>query len=449
MTKLKNTLLLIIILGGSTYGGIKGYIYYNIKKQVDNFAKMALPYATFDYGGIGSTLEGTIILEEITFRPNGINDVIQIDKLKLITPGLSTLLGGAESIKRGEFPKKAGLSLQGIHINLSGELVGMMVKAEAKAMGYQPEKGLACSFSQAFMTEQYKELGVNELIMDAKVKIERGANSQSIIFKVLYALRDIEEYEVQFTMDNPQSIMVGMMGGPFTPPIRSVSLSYRPDPGFNQRAILYCAKLKGVSVKEFIGQLINQSDEDYMRDFGFVPGPGIRSALQGILINADELRIVALPGESLDLSTLHLYNPKDIPDLLELLVTVNGKTIDDLSFTLPTLSDTSGESASLKLPMLDMIRSATQANTPSTIKPEAKQKEKVKKLKYHTVKPEDLKYKIGREAYIETVDGKTRAGRIESIENGIISLQIRMHGGTITSHIPISKAAKIEVQEWL
>ncbi|MCK5091108.1 MAG: hypothetical protein KAR30_01155, partial [Gammaproteobacteria bacterium] len=306
MTKLKNMLLLTVILGCSAYGGIKGYIYYHVKKQVDNFVVMAAPFAMIGYGGISSSLKGTVILEEINLQPKGFNDSVRIDELKFIMPNISTLLYGAESAMHGEFPEKMGIIIRGARLNLTSDLANTMVQTEAETLGYRPANGLACTFSQAFLTEQYRELGVDELVINTRIQMEQGSNAKSILFKMHYGLRGIEELDAIFTIEEPQSVVTGIMSGEqVSPPLKSISIDYRPDAAFNQHTAQYCADLLGLSTNEFIDQLVNQSDEDYMNDLGFVPGPGIRSALKSVLTESSEVRIVALANESLDLSTLH------------------------------------------------------------------------------------------------------------------------------------------------
>lgn len=452
MAKLKNILLLIIVLGCSTYGGIKGYVYYKVKKQIDDFVVMAAPFALISYDSISSSLQGTVILEDLNFKPKGFSDSIKIDELKFITPNISTLLYGPESAIRGDYPKKMGIVIRGARLNLTSDLTSMMVQTEAETLGYRPANGLACTFSQAFLTERYRELGVDELVLDTRASMERNNNSRSINFKVYYGLSGIEEMDAKFTLEETQGIVPGIISeGQVSPPLKSIAINYRPDAAFNQHTIQYCADLLGLNTDEFIEQLVNQSDEDYMNDLGFVPGPGIRAALKSILTEPGEVRIVALPGESLDLSTLHLYNPKDIPDLLELQVTVKDQPIEDLSFTQPVLSNSTGagEIASVKLPIINMIRYPSKQESIPEVKPVVTKKLPTKELKYHSVKASELKRKIGREAYIVTTDGKARSGIIENVEKDIVSLQIRMHGGTITTHVPIKKARIIEVQEWV
>ena len=53
----------------------------------------------------------------------------------------------------------------------------------------------------------------------------------------------------------------------------------------------------------------------------------------------------------------------------------------------------------------------------------------------------------GREVRISTVDGKRRSGRVLSVEKGVISLEMRMHGGTLSTRVPITTTGKIEVLE--
>ena len=175
---------------------------------------MAAPFAVIEYGDIKTTLDGVIIVENIKLRPNNINDVISIDVLELITPGLPYLLGNPEdAITLGELPEKMGVAVKGIRIDLSGELVKVMTEFETDATGYLPETGLACTFSRAFQTEQYKELGIEELILSIATKIEFNEALETLKFSMQISAPGIEEVDMEVVLEDIENAGAGLIGG--------------------------------------------------------------------------------------------------------------------------------------------------------------------------------------------------------------------------------------------
>ncbi|NIP73509.1 MAG: hypothetical protein GWO16_10985, partial [Gammaproteobacteria bacterium] len=65
MFKVKNILIAIILLAGAAYGGLKAYVYFQVKGQVERLSRAASPFAGLSYDGISSSLDGTIVVEGV------------------------------------------------------------------------------------------------------------------------------------------------------------------------------------------------------------------------------------------------------------------------------------------------------------------------------------------------------------------------------------------------
>jgi hypothetical protein len=161
--------------------------------------------------------------------------------------------------------------------------------------------------------------------------------------------------------------------------------------------------------------------------------------------------VVAQPPSTLDLKTVHLYKPKDWPDLFGLIVKVNDKDVSDLSFSLPGVDLTQDDNgtASFSLPGLDFFGQQEQA---AQTQVQAGKKSKAAPSRssrphYRAVTRGEAKKLVGRDVRISTVGGKRRSGRVLNVNNGIISLEMRMHGGTLSTRVPLATASKIEVLE--
>ncbi|GMQ87668.1 MAG: hypothetical protein BMS9Abin08_0873 [Gammaproteobacteria bacterium] len=447
--KLKNLVVITLIGAGVAYGGVKGYIYYKVKKQVDQLVAAARPFADIEYGSIGSDLQGRVVINELVVYPRGVNDAVKAEQLTVITPGLEFLLTGADSVKKGELPERMGIALTGARLNLKGRLTEMLEQAEAAQLGQQPAEDIACSLSSNFLTAQYRELGLDELIFDTRFTFERGLTASQLVFKMDYSIHDLEQAEFAMTLEGFGNSVMSLALA--SPKLKRVTMTYRPDAVFTRKILEHCAGKQGVDEQTFVNLLFEKSDEHYMQALGFVPGPGIRAAMKELMRNAGELSMVAQPPSTLDLKTVNLYRPKDWPDLFGLIVKVNGKEISDLSFTLPSagFSQSDEQTAKFSLPGLGLFGQQKQA-TP--VPAQTGKKSKVTRsssgrLRYRIVARGDVNKLVGRDVRIATADGKRRSGRVLSITNGVISLEMRMHGGSLSTRVPVATASKIEVLE--
>ena len=448
--KLKNLVVVVLLGAGVAYGGVKAYIHYKVKKQVDRLVAAAAPFAYIEYGSIGSDLHGGVMINDLVVYPRGVNDAVKADQLKIITPGLGFVLTGSDTIKRGELPERMGLALQGARLNLNGRLVKTLEQAEAAQLGQEPEGSLACRLSNRFVTAKYRELGLEELVLDTGVSFERGVSASQLVFKMDYSIHGAEQAEFTMTLDGFGDSVMSVALAP--PQLGSVKMNFRPDAEFSRKTLEYCSEQHGVDLQTFINTVFDQSDEQYMRDLGFVPGPGIRAALKELMQNAGELSIVAQPTSTLDMKTVHLYKPEDWPDLFGLIVRVNGKEVTDLSFRLPAIDPAKkGEkqSAAFSLPGMDFLNQKQQVTErPRELKqPSSTRRSSSGRPRYRTVTLGEIDTLTGREVRISTVDGKRRSGRVLSVKKGIISLEMRMHGGTLSTRVPINTTGKIEVLE--
>ncbi len=447
--KLKNLVIITLIGAGGAYGGVKGYIHYNVKKQLDQLVAAARPFADIEYASISSDLQGRVMIDGLIIYPRGVNEAVNTERLTVITPGLGYLLTGSDAVQRGELPERMGFALTGVHLNLRGPLTEMLEQAEAAQLGQQPAEDVACSLSGNFLTAQYRELGLDELVFDTRFRFERGITASQLVFKMDYAIRDLEQVEVAVTLEGVgRSLMNPAF---FNPKLKRVTVNYRPDAAFSRKTLEYCAGRQDVDVPTFISTLFEKSDEHYMQNLGFVPGPGIRAALQELTQSAGELSMVAQPASALDMKTVHLYKPTDWPDLFGLMVSVNGKEVSDLSFTLPEVESGQGDKQTATTGQPQMAPPVRQQQA-DPVRAQSVKKARVARSpsgrpRYRIVTRGEVNKLVGRYVRISTADGKRRSGRILGISKGIISLEMRMNGGTMSTRVPAAKASKIEVLE--
>ena len=136
-----------------------------------------------------------------------------------------------------------------------------------------------------------------------------------------------------------------------------------------------------------------------------------------------------------------------------MFVKVNGKEVSDLSFSMPDIDHTKQgkkPSTAFSLPAIDLLRQEDRqaARLPAKTKKMSKAVQSSSgRPRYRTVTRGEVNMLTGKQIRISTVDGKRRSGRVLSVKNGVISLEMRMHGGTLSTRVPVATAGKIEVLE--
>ncbi len=445
MATIRNIFVLPILTVVLIYAGIKIYLYYEIKGRVDQAINMSAPFVNIEYDGISTTMEGAVYLEKVKLRLKNINEEIRVDKLGFITPGLVFLLGHANNfIEQKKFPEKMGISVQGVHISLTGELIDTLTKSFPEQSEKKADSGLACTLSGSYPGEQLMELGIYRLIFDLTAKVNYDQENSTLKFNINSAIHGVEETDVTFTVENIASDISGILSNQATSTINSFTVNYRPDRDLTNKINQYCANLKGITVQEYIDQLVNQSDEAYLADLGFIPGPGIRAALKQLLMEAGEISLTTQAIDSNELGNLHLYKAEDIPHILGLSVSLNDKEINDLSFSMGTAPKVS----SSDIPTIwEQTEPDEQTVTIKKITTQGQQNTGIKARKFHAVERMQLIDKIGRKARIKTKKGITKTGKITQVKDKQVTLKARMYGGDITFNIPLAEITYSEVRE--
>ena len=137
MSRLKAVILIIVAAPLLIYGGIKGYAYFVVRGQWETMIRTASPFAEIRYGGIGSSFDGTVRVEQIRLSPHGVPEVIRIDAVELYTPGLLFLLRDAKWHWRKGLPERLGAAVQGLHLPLDGPIMaGLMSRSKGLSLAH-------------------------------------------------------------------------------------------------------------------------------------------------------------------------------------------------------------------------------------------------------------------------------------------------------------------------
>lgn len=445
--KLTHLLAGIAVAAGAVYGGVKGYIHYRVKSNLDDAIASARPFVSIQYQGIRSDLSGSVTVEGINLRPLEIPERLRIDALTLEGPDLRFLLNGLqETQQRGELPERFHVRIRGLHLATDGpffEAVHTGQQELAERMGVALD---GCSLGQLFGTKDYQALGLDELVLDADFGYRTDQTAPGIELQWHYAARGMESADLSLELSGVSRSLGSWIQA--APRFKSFQLSYRLDPDFVARAIDYCADLRGVSSEEYLTQLTQEPDELYMASLGFVPGPGIRNALQSMLHQSGELVVDARPAEPLELTELQLYHPTQIPDLIGLQVKVGEQPVEDLSASMLDLSQyvepgappLPSDQDNLWARLFGAEASPAEDSLGSNSAPA-----RPDPPRYRKVASGELKDHIGKSVRIQATGGRKRYGRLKSVRGGVATLEERVYGGRLTASIRLREIVKAEV----
>ncbi|VAX10764.1 hypothetical protein MNBD_GAMMA26-2031 [hydrothermal vent metagenome] len=440
--KPKIVLISIILIAGSIFGGAKGYIYYRVSTELDKVINMATIFADIRYQGISSSYEGRIAVEGISIIPRGGTEEISIEYLAVSGDGPEFLYQLFTGFDKGEVPDKIRFDLHGVSLPLGGNLAA---QATSMAPG-APDQG-GCGLGGVSM-DMLGAFSMYKIVMDTVVGLTFDKANGSAQVHMGFAFRDMWFYEldVQLTgMPQPGAIMMGTA----QPQLQELRFWYQAVEEFANKSLDYCAKRAKLTKGAYIDSLLNQDEQQFAKQLGFVPGPGLLVAWRRFLEQPGEFSVTITPLEQLDPASIALYKPEDIISMLDFQLEVNGEAVTDLSFTMPGSSNYAQQpsSGAFGLPSKLPSMGNDALSVESTPKPSVgKVKKPQPKKQYLSVKLNRLNRYLGKKIRVHMVQtGVVRKGVLASVAKGKLTVRQRLVEGKMSAHIPLDQIKKIEI----
>lgn len=423
----KKLLLILILAPAAVYLGLKGYIHHNVKAALEQLTTAAGPFVSIRYGGIRSSLDGSITVENVKLQPTGMTDVIPIRELTIETPGLGFLLSAKSRLANGDVPDRLRVALTGLNLDLSSSMMSSLDSLRSAVAATRPASGRAhCGGVRTFGPSEYRKLGYETLDMDIATGYQLDKNLGRIVVTIDWRTRDMARLESTLTFSGREAMF--RPGATERPQLTAVQATYT-DLSYLDRVKRYCAEADGVSVDDYVRAVISD-DSEFIAVWGFAPGPGLREAHRQFVQKPGEFRIEAHPGDGFDPRSLALYKPQDIPAMLNLTLQVNGTPVTDLSLT-------EAPPAPATAPGDHQPASATPSRTvaaPPAPEPPG----------YRRVKPETLAQYIGRAVRVRA-GGQQRQGVLAEVAANVITIERRYGAGNMAFKVPIKQISLVEV----
>jgi len=290
---------------------------------------------------------------------------------------------------------------------------------------------------------QIHEMGVDmvRLNVETGYRFRPGAGGVDVFLG--YQAEGLQSLDGSMTLEGFTPQVLSFVGK--VPMLEKFSLVWRLDPGFAEKAAAYCAKQQDMAVADYLNDLIEGHDQHYLETFGFLPGPGLKTALRRFLTPPHELRVEADPPSAVDLGTVHAYAERDIPALLGISVAVNGDPVTDLSFQvsagLRAMADRSGPRGPVgqsKGALDSTVGQASRSPPEGDARPG-------RLPSYRSVDVPALSGFTGHQVRLSLSDGRVREGTMTSVDRDQLVIVRYAHGGSLSSRVLLAEVQSAEV----
>lgn len=459
---MRNYLLLPFLIPVLAFTGTKLFYWYSVKTTVDQSIAQIAPLVGVDYEGIDTGFDGVVRVEGVSIRPLGNSDPLFIEAIEVQASDWTTYLKSEPFLEGEELPDELSFAIKGINLDLSLIENGLAYSVGDGFSGGGQDLFLGCSLPELTQAALFEELGYQRLVADMKVSYHFDSSIELVRLQVDAGVRGNASLSVVADIDIGTSELTREQLLTSNPQFSLLKLNYRGD-SFNQRRNDYCSKLNGESREAFVDTHVTALTQRY-RDLGFLFSDQLVKAYREFAASsgAVDLQIRLLSG--LEYQSLESYSPGDLMDMLDAKLTVNGKTVAPLGLGWSGASLESAIENSVssndqqQVSNREMIRlpdravvtrlpvgSAVVATSSIPGLANTGRSEAVKPAgpqEYQAVAFEVLSSHIGKNAIIDTLNGRQVVGRIQRVRGQTVYIQQKLQGGV--AELPI-RFAKIEV----
>lgn len=439
MGSLRKILIVVILLPLILVGSILGITYYKLQETMDMLVTQLSPFGVLKYGGLSTSLSGRLTVKNLSFDIRGTDDTIHITSISYLPPHLLYLFQDNSTIKQGRLPESMRLEIIGLNMDLFGNVTEDLEEtinlANANLKGVNP----LCGGKVYFGPREYREMGYEEVTIDSNIHYTFNKQARTASVTFAETMHDMSETYIKINLTGFTSNRISQLMTPEgMPRIGMITIEYT-DKSLFKRIVQNCAEKSEMPLEEYIDAEVNQNPEYFAYVWGgVIPGPGIRQAYQNFLLDPQSISVSIQIPEDVTSDSLNLFQPEDIPGLLNMQLSVNGRPVEDLSFTFfdGKISDLSAK----------VEKSLDDKNAPP---PKEKAKALLKPAKYYKVSTSKLPRYIGKKVEITTTSNQVREGKLTRISGNTMHLRRHISGGTYDMTVSISriKSARVWLQK--
>ena len=317
---MKNLIIWALVLGGLAYGGSTFYLHPKVESGLDSAVIMMSPHAEVTYKSVSSTMAGKLTVNGLRVRVNGFRDDIYVDRFGIDTPSFLALLELGDIVDGGqtsgsEFPEYIGFILEGMHVPANADYYQTFYDLGIDALGTPSdisEPGVQCVGKYGHSPAALADLGYDEQLMSMAMYLRESGSS--VLMQITASIDEMWDIELDLTMEQGAMTRDAMASRKLS------NLKFvLTDRSINERVNEYCEQL-GLSPEETLQAQLDAL-HFHGESNGIVFDEYVLDPYKEFLAGKPTLVVTAQPTNPVNLTQIGLYNPSDVPALLNLSAT--------------------------------------------------------------------------------------------------------------------------------
>jgi hypothetical protein len=460
---MRKLILILLALMAAAYGGVKGYIWYQTKQQLEQLTVSLASMAKLSYGGISSSIlnsgmQGWISVNDISIQPTGSPDAVQLGAFKLRLGSVLDFLWASQGFKEGQLPLQGGITLEHLNLNMDSGLMSQLMASSKPQQSLGWPIFMICG--QESPLAELKAMGYRSLTTDINLHYQFDQPSQSLLLDIGFHTNNMYALSLKFSIylgvsDLKMSSLAFVM-----PKLGKTSVVYMDD-SYLERKLRYCSAQKKMEPEAYLKSYITAFDST-MRSQGVALPAATLKDYMDFLAAPNNLYLGIAPSEPIDLTKVSLYSPRQLLDWLAPSIAFNDQPLAELKVQwLNNAGSTASQLPSFPKPTPAHTSEAATGTSESLVDAPLDPKVKVDKngkmvlledlptrvtvAAYKPVAPAKLASYLNRPVKLKVVTGKSFEGRIKSITGNRVLLEQPIQKGAATFELYLNQITEAEV----
>ena len=308
---MRNLLVAAVVVGVGGYFGAKFFIQHRVAQNLDAVLRQAQPFVEVEYERVVATLKGEIRVEGLTIRIPDFDDAFTIDSVGLQTPGFLFMLGFDTSDL--EMPESLGVEISGMRADVGADFMRRVDELGTPRVALaNPTPADQCIGASGLKPVSLKQLGYDKLVMDFNASFHR--EEQNLVIELGTLVEEAYELDIAVTLAD-MADPTALARNP-RPLLVNGRLDY-VDHSLNARVMKYCADQQ-VAPEDVIAAQLRDIQAISLQS-GTEFDAMLTEPYAEFLRGKRRFTLTSAPHRPVDLTTVGLYKPSDVPNLLNLM----------------------------------------------------------------------------------------------------------------------------------
>ena len=315
--RIKNILISIMMLGLIGYGGLKFYMYYQAKKDIDALLAPARVIMDVQYDQISSSVFGPVGIKGLRFRFPKLGETITVGEFKLLSrDNIGKMMNGA-------LPSRLRFRIVDLEYNLSLlEKIQKEAELAAQRRGQPyphqrnatPEIIKRLGYQDVFeKSNDLHALGYDHVKMDVDFDLQFNPDTHEAHFKMRGKLADMGDLLFDFSFTDLSSRVANAVLGV---KIKEMKWHYIDD-GYIDRLLKLYADEQNMELEPYRKLVAAKFEQDVAAKKIKLSADSVKS-IKRFIENPKSIIVTAYPYRPVGIESIKHYKPGDVPMLLNL-----------------------------------------------------------------------------------------------------------------------------------